>query len=93
MAEIPYRDGKLEGIEKGYYVNGKLMWEVSWKDNKQEGIAKLYYKNGTLRAEIKFEKNEAISGYVYDKFGQKTRATDAHLYDINKNHGLLGLLE
>lgn len=50
--EIPYKNGRLEGISKIYYENGNLSRIIPHKNNEAVGIVKLYYKNGNLQAEI-----------------------------------------
>lgn len=52
--EIPYKDGKINGIQKIYYESGKLKEETSFVDGKKNGAAKIYYENGQLLAEASF---------------------------------------
>ncbi len=47
-SEIPYKDGKREGIEKWYYENGNLTFEALYKNDILDGVHKSYYKNGKL---------------------------------------------
>lgn len=50
--EIPYKDSKINGIEKRYYESGELQVETPWVDDKINGIVKTYYENGELKEEI-----------------------------------------
>ena len=62
VLETPYKNGKLDGIEKRYYLNnGNLEQETPYKDGKLDGIAKYYSKNGNLIATMTYKKGEAIS--------------------------------
>lgn len=47
--EIPYKNGRLEGISKVYYENGNLWHTIPYKNNEAVGIVKLYYKMGTCK--------------------------------------------
>jgi antitoxin component YwqK of YwqJK toxin-antitoxin module len=45
----PYLEGKLDGVVRSYYPDGKISEEVSWKQNLKEGPWKRYYQDGTPR--------------------------------------------
>ena len=45
---IPYNAGKVTGIVKEYYTNGKLKREVTFKDDAMHGIEKQYEVDGKL---------------------------------------------
>lgn len=51
--EIPYKNGKKEGIAKKYDKNGKLQAEIPYKNDKIEGIRK-WYNGGTLSSETPY---------------------------------------
>lgn len=48
--EIPYKDGRINGIVKEYYESGNLKWEIPFVDD--NGIRKVYYESGELKEEI-----------------------------------------
>ncbi len=50
--EMPYKNGKLNGMSKWYYENGNIKLEITYKDSKQEGVMKMYDTGGRLRAEV-----------------------------------------
>lgn len=59
-SEVEYKNGKLEGITKGYYKNGQLAYSATYKDDKRHGVEKWYYDDGALLREsayINGEKN------------------------------------
>ena len=58
LFEWNYKNGKLNGTSKSYFLSGELLEEMIYKDNKQEGMSKKYYKSGKLLAERYFESNE-----------------------------------
>ncbi|WP_181882330.1 toxin-antitoxin system YwqK family antitoxin [Helicobacter didelphidarum] len=62
LREIPYKDGKIEGIKKEYHENGNLLREIPYKDDKRDGVEKRYGEDGSLRFSITFENGKAISG-------------------------------
>ena len=45
---ISIKAGKLEGIERNYFPNGKLKSEMSYKDGKLDGVVKKYGENGKV---------------------------------------------
>ena len=82
--EDPYKNGKFEGVVKEYYENGNLENETPYKNGKREGVDKWYYKNGNLEREINYSQGKAVSGYLYDWEGNRTKMTNAHLHNLNK---------
>jgi len=46
--EMPYKDGKKEGVAKLYDEDGRLIAETPYKNNKIEGLAKNYDKRGSV---------------------------------------------
>ena len=54
MAETPYVDGNIHGIEKHYYESGALDWEVPYVNGKLHGIEKGYYESGALRYSVPY---------------------------------------
>ena len=41
-AEVPYKNGKRNGITKQYYEDGKLMLEMSLIEDKVSGVMRQY---------------------------------------------------
>ena len=39
----------MQGVAKGFYESGELMWERTYKNNKPTGKYKKYHKNGKLK--------------------------------------------
>ncbi|AQQ59943.1 hypothetical protein XJ32_07430 [Helicobacter bilis] len=66
--EIPYKNGKREGIGKWYYENGDLVNEIPYKNDKREGMTKWYYRNGNLESETPYKngKREGMSKWYYE---------------------------
>lgn len=48
-SEIPYKNGKREGMAKVYYENGRVRAKGLYKDGKLVGKVKEYYENGFLK--------------------------------------------
>ena len=69
-AQIPYKNGKKEGIAKGYYENGKLLEELSYKNNMREGIDKQYYESGKIKYVDTYKSDRLILREVYDETGK-----------------------
>ena len=80
-SEENYKNGKLDGLSKTYYENGNLDSEANCKEGEPEGLVKTYYQNGALREEFIFKEGEAISGFIYNEYGEKIELTNARLHN------------
>ncbi len=56
------QDGKVlrDGVSKGFYKNGKLLWEQGLKDGKLNGLSRFYYSNGQIKNESSFKNDNLI---------------------------------
>ena len=52
--EIPFINGKREGLVTGWYSNGQLWYENNYKNNKPHGISKSWYENGRLNEIVNY---------------------------------------
>ncbi|HTA28082.1 MAG TPA: toxin-antitoxin system YwqK family antitoxin [Bacteroidia bacterium] len=69
--EIPFKNGKINGVDRWYYESGELERETPYFNGKENGIEKDYYDSGKLRAEYPYV-NGNINGTVkyYYKSGK-----------------------
>lgn len=74
----------ITGIYQEYSQDGNLVREIPYKNGKREGLDKWYYENGNLEREINYNQGKAVSGYMYDYEGNRTKMTNAHLHNLNK---------
>jgi len=58
---IAFKDGKLEGTFRSYFVNGKIESEVTYREGKLNGPYRTFYPDGRLRAE-RFYNEGKING-------------------------------
>jgi antitoxin component YwqK of YwqJK toxin-antitoxin module len=66
--EIPYKNGKLNGIGKVYYKSGALGGEIPYENDKKNGMGKCYYESGALLDEILYKNgvlDKEFLGYIY----------------------------
>ncbi len=54
FSEENYADGKLHGVLKNYYNNGKLTEVSEYKNGKKEGNSKIYTEDGILIEDINY---------------------------------------
>jgi len=59
-----YNRGKLDGISKSYYNNGKLQKEIEFKDGVQDGVYKFYDDQGNTTLEYTYKNGEKVSGGI-----------------------------
>ena len=46
--EANIKDGKRDGLVRGWYENGQLRFEGNDKDGKKDGLIRFWYENGQL---------------------------------------------
>lgn len=44
--EVPYRNGKIDGVMRSYDENGKLHETIGYLEGEEEGYSTIYYPNG-----------------------------------------------
>ena len=71
--EYNYKDGKQDGLYKGYYENGQLSYKANYKDGKLNGLSEQYHENGQLHYKLNYKDGkEDFSSYEsYDKDGER----------------------
>jgi len=58
--ERHYQNGKLEGIVKVYYDNGKIMEEGAYQNGTRHGVSKWYDQEGNVTIEYEYKNGELI---------------------------------
>ena len=58
MKEIPYVNGKVNGMKKQYYESGQLQKETPIVNDEANGIQKVYYESGELQWETPWVDDE-----------------------------------
>ena len=48
--EAPYKNGKLDGVFKSYFENGKLWQTIGYKNGIEEGVSTVYFENGSKKS-------------------------------------------
>ncbi len=73
--EIPYQNGKRNGIAKYYYEYGShsLKYSLPYSDDKINGIAKVYYTNGKLKSETTYINGTKGATKSYDENGKEIK--------------------
>ena len=97
--ETEMKNGKKNGIRRGWYDTGELKFESNYKNNWNNGMSKNWYKNGKPEKEINFKlgvkvgtyKNWDINGVlVKERFYQQTTPTSSKLVKRIKYDKLTG---
>ncbi len=86
MMTEDYKNGHLDGLQKTYFINGKLTEEVNYTDGKREGIKRIYSDKGVLLKEFTY-KNDKLNGKTiyYNSIGEMTIEG---IYRNDKKHGI-----
>jgi len=66
--EGTYKDGKMQGLSKGYYPSGKLWFEQDIQDGKYIYVKK-WHENGKLMSEQHYKKGKVSSYKQWDEAG------------------------
>jgi antitoxin component YwqK of YwqJK toxin-antitoxin module len=92
-----YKNGEKIGLEKGYYMDGKLQWLSPYKDGKLNGIYKGFYENGILMQEIQYmdDKINGLAKYYINNgvLSIETLYTNGNKNGIEKCYDENGKLE
>ncbi len=65
IEELPYNNGKLEGLYKKYFENnGKLQIEAMYSNGVQDGIMRYYNSEGRPTMEYTYKNGEQVSGGI-----------------------------
>ncbi len=71
MSEENYLNGKLHGVVRNYYKNGKMTEEAIYKNNIRNGYSKVYTESGSLIEEVSYLNGKLEGeGKYYDLKGQ-----------------------
>ena len=70
-SEVNYKDGKRDGLYKGWYVNDQLSYEMNFNNGTIDGLYREWYENGQLKfyGQSKDGEEDGIWKY-YDKNGK-----------------------
>lgn len=58
LADMFYKNGKLEGYDTSYFTNGKVKHKILYKNDMKEGLQKEYFHNGILALEVLYIHNK-----------------------------------
>ncbi len=56
LSEEHYKDGKLHGVLKNYYMNGKITEETLYENGKKHGVSKIYTEEEVLIEQVHFSR-------------------------------------
>ena len=70
--ETNNKNGKQDGLAKGFYEDGTLGVEQNLKDGMLNGLSTRYYKNGKIMSQEEFKDNIIISSITFDESNKAT---------------------
>ncbi len=68
--EACYVNGKLNGVYKWFYSEGKLAAQIPYTNNVEDGLATFYYKSGIKKEEIQWRDGRRMADATYDEHGK-----------------------
>jgi len=60
IAEVPYKRGKISGLVKKYWPDGKLRYEIPYRRDMITGTVRIYDKNGKLESTMRYRRDNWI---------------------------------
>ena len=85
IMEVPYKEGKVEGIAR-YYSDGKLYSEMPFINGVLDGVNRFYYSSGKLAEEATF-KNFQLEG-IQKVYNENGRLESETTYKNGKEEGI-----
>ena len=79
-----YKNGKLDGIQKTFFDDGKIAEEITYKNGKREGIYKVYLQNGTVIEEAFFKNNQYHGPAIFRDANGKIVSKGNFVEDVRK---------
>jgi antitoxin component YwqK of YwqJK toxin-antitoxin module len=73
--EANYHNGKKNGIQKGFYLDGKINYSINYKDGNREGSFSSYYKSGQIKLTASYKNNNLIESHFYFPNGMLNKKT------------------
>lgn len=84
--ELPYENGKRQGISKKYFETGELYAETSYAHNDLHGIRKIYYRSGQLKSAVPYGYGLPGIGVIeYLANGEKKSLPEISYYQDGSN--------
>lgn len=84
FSEETYKNGKLNGLLKNYYNNGRVTEETMYRDGKKEGLSKIFSDQGTLIEAVNYSQGKLnglakyfdLKGVIKEKGNYKNGVRD-----------------
>ena len=76
--EIPWQDGKENGLVVYYYADGRKSYEANYKEGKKNGYATVWYQNGQKQWQTVFR--EGLTNGVWRVMGRYPTGRTGEVY-------------
>ena len=80
-----YKDGKRDGISKGWWPSGNIKSKWNWKDGKLDGLFEMWHDNGNYRY-LKNYKNDELHGEWISWYENGQMSCKKYFKDGNRIH-------
>lgn len=64
---IPYRNDKVEGLAKSFYLSGKPKWEKPYRDNRLHGVERHFGEDGSVEKTLFWLEGREVDEAAYNK--------------------------
>ena len=84
-SEIPYKNGKIDGVARWYYLSERVSLEINYKEGLKEGVMLRFSRSGK-RESVENYKNDSLHG-VSLKYNEEGILVSETLYENGKKNG------
>ncbi|NDG32162.1 hypothetical protein EB118_19060 [bacterium] len=52
---IPYKEGRIDGLEEWFFEDGSIQCKTTWKEGKPDGLEEWFWENGNVRGRTPYK--------------------------------------
>lgn len=89
--EVPYRNGKIDGVLRSYDENGNLHETIGYLEGEEEGYSTIYYANGKKKKREVY--HQGILNGVSEDWDELGRLVRQIPYENGQIHGVVKIFD
>ncbi len=89
--EVPYRNGKIDGVMRSYDEEGKLHETIGYLEGDEEGYSTVYYPNGKKKKRESF--HQGILNGMSEEWSENGKILRQIPYENGQIHGVVKIYD
>ena len=89
--EVPYRNGKIDGVMRSYDEEGKLHETIGYLEGDEEGYSTVYYTNGKKKKRESF--HQGILNGMSEEWSENGKILRQIPYENGQIHGVVKIYD